>query len=374
MKIAFIGCGNMATSMLAGLLDSGMAKPEDINATCRSKPSKYFADKGIKIVSNQEAVDFADIVFLATKPQQYDEVIDGLARTKGKVFVTVAPGVTTDYVAALTDGLVIRTMPNTPAFLGEGATSICRGKNVPDEIYDFVLKICKSFGSVYELEEWQMDASVALSGSSPAYAFMMIEALSKHFVNEGMKEAYAITTSANVIKSAAQMVLSTGKTPRALLGSIYFKEPYETLTTVLLPQNGVACGLMLINEMSKFGARKRIDSNEAIKIAAQVLKGSAQMVLQTGESPEDLRIKVCSPGGTTIEAVKKFQELGFEDVIIEAMKVGNSNPCKTIDHLQKVCIVSPAMDACTIRACELSKDETAAKNRINMKKASSLAE
>lgn len=262
MKIAFIGGGNMATAMVTGILKKGVVSAQDI---CISDPDvsklEGFRKVGIIITNdNQKAVDFAKFVFLAVKPQQYEEVIKVLKQTGGKVFITMAPGISIDYVSKRLNGAkVVRTMPNTPALVGEGATAVCCGENVSENEFLFVDKLLSSFSMVYWFKESQMDDVVALSGSSPAYAYMFIEAIAEHSAKNGID--------------------------------------YET----------------------------------AVKMAAQTLLGSAKMVLETKKSPRILRENVCSKGGTTIEAVKKLEELKFADVIAQAM------------------------DACTVRAKELAK-------------------
>ena len=231
MKISFIGHGNMAKAMIKGIVKSGIVAEEDIKASDSDS-------------ENQSAADFADFIFLTIKPQMYSHVISNLTNIADKVFITVAPGIKTDF---LPNAKIIRTMPNTPALVGEGVTAICRNNRVTDEEFAFVKKLLASFSAVYEFEESQMNHVVALSGSSPAYAYMFIEAIADYSAQNGI--------------------------------------PHDI----------------------------------AIKMAAQTLLGSAKMVLESTESPATLRERVCSKGGTTIEAVQKLQEKNFAEIIAEAM-------------------------------------------------------
>ena len=139
-------------------------------------------------------------------------------------------------------------MPNTPALVGEGMTGACRNEYVTDEDYATVLQILGSFGEVETIPENLMDVCVSVSGSSPAYIYILIEAMADGAVVDGM--------------------------PRA----------------------------------------------QAYKFAAQSVLGSAKMVLETGKHPGELKDQVCSPGGTTIEAVRVLEEKGFRSSVIEAMK------------------------------------------------------
>jgi len=264
MKIAFIGGGNMGAAMVAGILKNGVVPARNI---CMSdvdiKKLEGFSKKGVVVTSdNQEAVDFADYIFLAVKPQIYDEVIKVFERTDEKVIVTMAPGVSIDHVSKMLGGVkVVRIMPNTPALVGEGVTAMCCGADISGSQLRFVTELLSSFGRVYQLDESQMDDVVALSGSSPAYAYMFVEAVAQH---------------------------------------------------------SAMCG---------------IDYDVAVSIMAQVMLGSAKMILETKKNPRTLREDVCSEGGTTIEAVKKLEELKFADII------------------------GQAMDACTKRAKELAKKD-----------------
>jgi pyrroline-5-carboxylate reductase len=139
-------------------------------------------------------------------------------------------------------------MPNTPALVGEGMTGSCRNKYVTDEEYKYIMDILGSFGMVEDISEKLMDVCVSVSGSSPAYIYMLIEAMADGAVADGM--------------------------PR----------------------------------------------EKAYRFAAQSVLGSAKMVLETGKHPGELKDAVCSPCGTTIEAVRVLEEKGFRSSVIEAMK------------------------------------------------------
>jgi len=206
MKISFIGHGNMAQAMIKGILKSDIMTEEDILTT----------DLGD---DNQTAVDFADYIFLTIKPQVYQEVLSTLNFSPNKLFITVAPGIKTSSINAK----VILTMPNTPALLGCGVTAVCRNDRVTDEEYAFIKSLLATFSTVYEFEESQMDDIVALSGSSPAYTYMFIDAIASYSASRGINYDTALTMAAQTVIGAAQMILKTGDSPLVLRDKVCSK-------------------------------------------------------------------------------------------------------------------------------------------------------
>ena len=217
MKLGFIGTGNMASAIMGGVIKKNIFPAEeiigaDLFAPGRERVKEQF---GINVTdSNKEVIEKAEVVILSVKAVK-----------------------------------ITRTMPNTPAMVGEGMTAACPNEHMTEEEIAYVKTILESFSRVEVVPEKLMDAVTAVSGSSPAYVYMMIEAMADAAVSGGM--------------------------PR--------------------PQ--------------------------AYKFAAQAVLGSAKMVLETGKHPGELKDMVCSPAGTTIEAVRTLEELGFRSSIIEAMKV-----------------------------------------------------
>ncbi len=255
MKIGFIGLGNMATAMIGGIINKGIVKPADILGSSRTAESVERAEKAFGIqgcTDNVQVAGAADLLILSVKPQMYPAVIAQIKDAVGKdtVIISIAPGKTIQWITALFEKEVklVRCMPNTPALVGEGCTGVCFAQNVSDSEKEQVLEILGSFGKAMEVPEHLMDTVVGVSGSSPAYVFLFIEAMADAAVADGM--------------------------PR--------KQAYE--------------------------------------FAAQSVLGSAKMVLETGKHPAELKDMVCSPGGTTIEAVRVLEEKGFRSSVIEAQK------------------------------------------------------
>ena len=256
MKIGFIGCGNMASAIMKGIIANGIIEAKDIIGADIFAPSREKAKEtlGIEVAqSNREVATWSDVFVLSIKPQFYQEVIAEIKDCvkDGQVVITLAPGKTLAWLEEQFGKKVkiIRTMPNTPAMVQEGMTAACPNAYVTAEELELVCSLLKGFGEVEVVPEKMIDAVVAVSGSSPAYVFMMIEAMADAAVAEGM--------------------------PR----------------------------------------------KQAYKFAAKAVMGSAKMVLETGMHPGELKDMVCSPGGTTIEAVKVLEEAGFRGALMDAMEV-----------------------------------------------------
>ena len=256
MKTGFIGLGNMAGAMIAGILEKRLTAPEDMIGSDRAAAAmdrvreKYHIRT---VETNVQVAEEADILFLAVKPVFLGEVIEEIrtAVRKETLVVSIAAGRDLKFLKGAfgrPDLKIIRCMPNTPALVLEGCTGICAGEEVPQEDLDRVVRLMESFGKASVVPERLMDVVVGVSGSSPAYVFLFIEAMADEAVAEGM--------------------------PR--------KQAYE--------------------------------------FAAQAVLGSAKLVLETGKHPGELKDMVCSPGGTTIQAVKVLEEKGMRAAVMDAME------------------------------------------------------
>lgn len=255
-KIGFIGCGNMGKAMLAGILQAELVKPEEVMVSCHTKKSaeEIEAKFGVKaLLNNGEVAKQAKVLFLAVKPNKFDEIMPavraGLEQNKWKeqtMVISVAAGKDLAYLEShLPAGQkIVRVMPNTPALVGEGMSALTPNPQVSEEELAYVLTIFESFGRAEVVPESMMDAVVGVSGSSPAYVYMFIEALADGAVAAGM--------------------------PR----------------------------------------------NQAYTFAAQSVLGSAKMVLETGQHPGTLKDAVCSPGGTTIAGVAELEKQGLRNAVI----------------------------------------------------------
>lgn len=258
MKIGFIGLGNMATAMIGGMVKNKLVEAKDIMGSARTQETVKKAVDAYQItgaMDNRKVAEYADYLVLAVKPQMYPSVIEQIRDhvRKETVVISIAPGKSIEWLCGLfqrdvQEMKLVRCMPNTPALVMEGCTGVCFAEAVTADEKEAVMKILNSFGRADEVAENLMDTVVGVSGSSPAYVFMFIEAMADAAVADGM--------------------------PRKL----------------------------------------------AYEFAAQSVLGSAKMVLETGVHPAQLKDMVCSPGGTTIEAVRILEQKGLRSSVIEAQK------------------------------------------------------
>ena len=198
MKLGFIGAGNMAKAMIGGILKNNIFKPEEVIASDLYEPGLRQAKESLGIhvtTDNKEVARTAEVLVLSVKPQFYDAVI-----TETQIIVTIAPGKTLEYLAGAFAKPVklVRTMPNTPALVGEGITGVCHNDLVTKEELDYICNILSGFGMAQVLSENLMDVVVSVSGSSPAYVFMLIEAMADGAVADGMpgQQAYQFAAQA----------------------------------------------------------------------------------------------------------------------------------------------------------------------------------
>ena len=251
-----IGAGNMGGAILHGVIDADYVKASQLLVCDKSRtrleelalelPGVTFCDMA------PDLVEQSDMVILAVKPNMVRQVIDDIRPVlSGKAIISIAAGWTVAMLQEALEGsgaTYLRVMPNTPAMVGEGMTAICNETTFSVSDFDFAQGIFDAVGRTIVLPERLFDGVIAISGSSPAYVDMMIEAMADAGVREGL--------------------------PR--------KNAYE--------------------------------------MAAQAVLGSALMVLQSGEHPGSLKDAVCSPGGTTIDAVVELERKGFRAAIMDAME------------------------------------------------------
>lgn len=250
--LGMIGCGNMAQAMLKGILTKGLYESSQVIVSRRNIEALQQIEKELSVrttTDNAEVARQADVLILAVKPAQFAEVIPEIRDVVKEdiLIISIAAGKTIADIEALFGRTVkvVRTMPNTPALVLAGATGMCFNSQVTEQEKGQAVALFESFGIVAVVPEKMIDTVIGVSGSSPAYVFMMIEAMADAAVADGM--------------------------PRG----------------------------------------------QAYELAAQTVMGSAKMVLETGRHPGDLKDMVCSPGGTTIEAVRVLEERGFRSALIE---------------------------------------------------------
>ena len=221
--IGFIGSGNMAQAMIGGILKSKLVVPEQIicsNPTTEKLTNLNAKYKVITTTNNCEVAEKADILVLSVKPHFYKEVIKEIKDkiNDNTIIVVIAAGQKIKTIKELfaKEVKVVRVMPNTPALVGEGMAAICPcPKTLPEEL-TLICNIFNSFGQVEIVPENLMDVVTAVSGSAPAFVFMIIEALADGAVLEGMPRDKAYKFAAQTVLGSAKMVLETGKHPGEL--------------------------------------------------------------------------------------------------------------------------------------------------------------
>jgi pyrroline-5-carboxylate reductase len=235
-KFAFIGAGNMAFAIVGGM--KGHVARENI-CLYDKLPSQYEKfGKGYVIAPSAEATfDFADYVFFAVKPQNFDELLEGLRNagvsTAGKTVVTIAAGIPTSRICR---GLgeetaVVRVMPNTPALLGKGVTALCRNGKVTDAAFETVKGLFSNIGMTFVLPESQMNDVIALNSSSPAYVFLFVKAMVDASLEMGFSREGLMEILCGVLTGSAEMLLKSGKTPEELIAMV--KSPKGTTEKAL---------------------------------------------------------------------------------------------------------------------------------------------
>ena len=245
MKIGFIGCGNMGSAMIGGILKKGVfAKDEIIVSNLTEEGSKRSREKlgVVTTMDNYEVVKNANIVILAVKPQFYEEVIGEVKGylTPEHMIVGIAPGKTLAWLEEKCEQplKVVRLMPNTPAQVGEGMTGVCANERVTQEDLAQILTITNSFGRTEVVPERMMDAVGAVSGCSPAYVFMFIEAMADAAVAQGMPRKQAYQFAAQSVLGSAKMVLETGMHPGELKDMVCSPAGTTIEGVRILEQNG----------------------------------------------------------------------------------------------------------------------------------------
>jgi pyrroline-5-carboxylate reductase len=257
-RLAFIGAGNMAEALLRGILAAGQIRPEEILATDvrADRLAQLEATHRIRVSSdNAEAARRADTILLAVKPQVMDRALDDLRSAIGErqLLISIAAGISTAHIAEHFPRQavrVVRVMPNTPALVLEGVSALARGHHATPQDLETARTLFEAVGTVVVVDESLMDAVTGLSGSGPAYAFLIIEALSDAGVKMGLPRDVALALAAQTLRGAARLVLETGRHPGELKDMV--TSPGGTTIAALhaLEQGGVRAALITAVEVA----------------------------------------------------------------------------------------------------------------------------
>lgn len=253
-RLAFIGSGNMGSAIIRGFMDRGGVSPKDIfvyDKECTNYPSLQKC--GVNTFDSLEAaIHLADFIFLCVKPQGIASVVSeccSFDNANNSVFVSIAASVSTDMICRAANKTIpiIRTMPNTPMLIGEGAIAICKNDLVDNKKFANVCRLFSSIAVVSVMDEALLNPIISVSGSSPAYVYYFIKSILDVAIEQG------------------------------------------------------------------------ISKEQALPLITQTLIGSAKMVEQSDCPIDDLIARVCSPKGTTLEAMNVLRDDGFSDLIKNAM-------------------------------------------------------
>ncbi len=225
-KIAFIGGGNLAQALISGLLASKKFVAADIMVAEPAAAQREKLADSLAVATtadNEAAVTFGDVILLTVKPNIYPLVIDQIKHlVNDKLIITVAAGITSDYVLAAfgQNVRIVRSMPNTPAAVAAGMTSISAGRWATDDDLAFARTLFGSVGEVELIDEKLMDVAMAVAGCSPAIVYMFIESLADGAVLKGMPRQQAYRYAAQAVLGSAKMVLDSALHPGQLKDAV----------------------------------------------------------------------------------------------------------------------------------------------------------
>jgi len=223
LRVALLGTGKMGGILLQGFLQAGLLQPEQIAATVAHEERAKDISEQLGVVvgtNNTEAARGAGVVLLGVKPYQIAAVTAEIKPVlePGVLLISFAASVKTRAIEDAAGGTVavIRAMPNTPSAVGAGVTALCRGRFVSEEQLEIAQKIFATVGRTVVVDEKHMDAVTGLSGSGPAFLYIIIEALAEAGVNVGLPRDIATLLAAQTTYGSAKMVLETGSHPALL--------------------------------------------------------------------------------------------------------------------------------------------------------------
>ncbi|WP_449539210.1 pyrroline-5-carboxylate reductase [Ferdinandcohnia sp. Marseille-Q9671] len=244
-NIGFIGCGKMAQAMIQGMISSKIVLPQQIIVSAKTNETLQYVEKTYKIrttTSNKEVAAHADILFLAVKPNLYTEVINEVKENVkvNTIIITIAAGISLDFIEEMFERPIktVRSMPNTPSLVGEGMSALSVNSSVTTEETSEIVRLFEGFGKAEIVDENLMDAIPAVSGSSPAYAYLFIEALADGAVMQGIPRSKAYKLAAQAVLGAAKMVLETEKHPGELKDDVCTPGGATIQAVATLEKNG----------------------------------------------------------------------------------------------------------------------------------------
>lgn len=224
-KLGFIGCGKLAKAIIKGIKSCNY----DIIASTSSQTTanKASEDLNINVITNNKKVaDFSDVIFIATKPNQVETVLNEIKDhiNGNKLIVSVAAGVSTQKIENIIGNIpVIRVMPNTPALVKEGMSATAKGFYATDKHEKFVHSIFEKIGKVISVEESQIDIVTAISGSGPAFFYQIFEDMAQAGVKLGLEYEKSLLLAVQTAIGSAKMTINREKPLTDLIASVATK-------------------------------------------------------------------------------------------------------------------------------------------------------
>jgi pyrroline-5-carboxylate reductase len=222
-KIGFIGAGNMAGAILNGVIGTNTYPADHLFVfDLNREKCDAMAERGVRsFASAAELAASCDVIFLSVKPQNFQEVLESIRSsvTKEKLFVTIAAGISTDFIKTTVqcDCPVIRVMPNTPLLLGKGATAMCRSADVTEEQFDLIERFFAACGTVSVLDESKLNAVISVNGSSPAYVYLFVKAMMDSAEQQGIAREVSLPLICQTLVGSAEMLLQPNASPDELI-------------------------------------------------------------------------------------------------------------------------------------------------------------
>jgi pyrroline-5-carboxylate reductase len=249
-RLGFIGAGKMATALARGFVTAGLVTAEQIVASdaVPAAAEQFAQATGARTsADNKVVVAGSDVVFLAVKPQHFAAAAEAAkgALTAEHLAVSIMAGVSTATLAQkLGPARIVRVMPNTPCLIGQGASGYCLGPRATAADGQLVGRLLSAVGIAFPLDEKLLDVVTGLSGSGPAFVYVMIEALSDGGVRMGLPRDVATALAAQTVAGAARMVIETGQHPAALKDQVASPGGTTIRGLQALEEHGVRGGLI----------------------------------------------------------------------------------------------------------------------------------
>ncbi len=221
MKLGVIGCGKMGRALVGGIVGAGLCRPGNVLAYDNHAPAAeaMASELGVGVATdNASVVEGSQVVLLCTKPQGFAGMLAELGDSRDRLLVSIAAGIRIGAIESATDHRhrVVRVMPNTPALVGKGASAYALGAAATERDAALTESLLGAVGYVCRVAEDQLDAVTAVSGSGPAYFFLMLEAMIAEGIAQGLAPAVARDLAVHTAAGAAELVLATGESPATL--------------------------------------------------------------------------------------------------------------------------------------------------------------